>query len=460
MKAHHLIFLSTVIFCILFYDQNPGLNIGIFGIVLSFLVFFQTENKNKTSTFYILFSTSILSSIAYAWYGDFVSFLAVFGSLLLFRLKSNNRNLKSIFIFPIAVTNFISFVFRIFNFEQWLPVEKYDKSGLGKKLLAFVLAPLFLLSIFFVIYSLGSTNFSKLLTDYELDVDVVHLFVIVSIGFFIAFNFWNYTVIRFFYKKNHLLQNDFTHENSGTAYCFFDLRTERISGIISLIGLNILLLVFIGIFNYEQFYENNTSAYELATDTHERVNAVILSIVMAIFLILYFFKGSSNFDKEAQPLKILSKIWIFLNIILVISAVAKNSEYVINLGLTYKRLGVFAFLILSIIGLTVTFIKIQKRKTNAFLFNHMFWYFYGTVLVCSFINWGRIVTLNNINRDNFNLDYHIYSIDYNQDILMDYCKEKKHTQEISEIKSKLEAETSESFLSKRLFYEYVKATED
>lgn len=43
---------------------------------------------------------------------------------------------------------------------------------------------------------------------------------------------------------------------------------------------------------------------------------------------------------------------------------------------------------------------------------------------------------------------------------MDYCKEKKHTQEISEIKSKLEAETSESFLSKRLFYEYVKATED
>ncbi len=221
-----------------------------------------------------------------------------------------------------------------------------------------------------------------------------------------------------------------------------------------------MLLVFIGIFNYEQFYENNTSAYELATDTHERVNAVILSIVMAIFLILYFFKGSSNFDKEAQPLKILSKIWIFLNIILVISAVAKNSEYVINLGLTYKRLGVFAFLILSIIGLTVTFIKIQKRKTNAFLFNHMFWYFYGTVLVCSFINWGRIVTLNNINRDNFNLDYHIYSIDYNQDILMDYCKEKKHTQEISEIKSKLEAETSESFLSKRLFYEYVKATED
>lgn len=201
MKAHHLIFLSTVIFCILFYDQNPGLNIGIFGIVLSFLVFFQTENKNKTSTFYILFSTSILSSIAYAWYGDFVSFLAVFGSLLLFRLKSNNRNLKSIFIFPIAVTNFISFVFRIFNFEQWLPVEKYDKNGLGKKLLAFVLAPLFLLSIFFVIYSLGSTNFSKLLTDYELDVDVVHLFVIVSIGFFIAFNFWNYTVIRFFYKK-------------------------------------------------------------------------------------------------------------------------------------------------------------------------------------------------------------------------------------------------------------------
>jgi hypothetical protein len=43
----------------------------------------------------------------------------------------------------------------------------------------------------------------------------------------------------------------------------------------------------------------------------------------------------------------LAKIWIFLNTVLVISAFAKNSEYVLNLGLTYKRLGVYACVILS-----------------------------------------------------------------------------------------------------------------
>ena len=81
MKKHHLIFLITTLFVILFYEQNPGLNIGILGIVVSVLTYFNTEESHKTKTFLALFVTSILSSFAFAWYGDFVSFLAIFASL-------------------------------------------------------------------------------------------------------------------------------------------------------------------------------------------------------------------------------------------------------------------------------------------------------------------------------------------------------------------------------------------
>ena len=59
-----------------------------------------------------------------------------------------------------------------------------------------------------------------------------------------------------------------------------------------------------------------------------------------------------------------AKIWIILNAVLIVSTIIKNSEYVSSFGLTYKRLGVYAFLILAIIGLVYTFLKIAKQKTK------------------------------------------------------------------------------------------------
>jgi hypothetical protein len=83
MKTHHYIFLTTALFVIVFYDQNVGLNLGIIGIIYSLLTFFRTPARNRTKTFLFLFITSLLSSIAFAWFGDFASFLAVVSSLLL-----------------------------------------------------------------------------------------------------------------------------------------------------------------------------------------------------------------------------------------------------------------------------------------------------------------------------------------------------------------------------------------
>lgn len=153
-----------------------------------------------------------------------------------------------------------------------------------------------------------------------------------------------------------------------------------------------MLLIFIVTFNYEQFVEITKTPNQLSAETHERVNAVILSIILVICVIMFYFKGNFNYDKESESLKIVAKIWIVLNAILVISAVAKNSEYILNFGLPYKRFGVYEFLILALIGLILTFYRIQVRKINAFLFNEMFWCFYGTMLVCSFINWGGILS--------------------------------------------------------------------
>lgn len=449
IKTHQLILLTTALFITLFYGEDLGLNFGILGISYALLTFFKTPERNRTKTFLILFVISILSSVAFAWYGDFPSFISVFMSLFLLTFKSKNANVKSVLVIPVFALNFITFIYRFFKFENWLP--KRNTSGTKQKLISVFLIPAFFILIFFVVYSFGSEHFSGIFTDFQFDFNFWEFFVLSCSGFFIAFNFWNFEIYDFLLKWNHDLKNDFLNEDKilKPTYSFLDIDAERNSGTVTFVALNILLLIFIITFNYEQFIEIAKTPNQLSAETHERVKAVILSIIMAIAVIMFYFKGNFNFDKKSNSLKILAKIWIFLNAVLVISAMAKNTEYIVNFGLTYKRLGVFAFLILSIIGLVMTFIKIQKQKTNAFLFNNMVWYFYGTILATSFINWGNLATFYNIKNAKGDFEF-LRTFNFNDDLLKENFPDKK----MDNYKKK--ENDDKDFLSKIIYYETIR----
>ena len=455
MKTHHYIFLTTALFIILFYNENVGLNLGILGIAYAFLTLLKTPEKNRTKTFKILLATSVLSSLAFAWYGDFPSFLAVVISLLLLSYRSKNKRMKILMLIPVFVVNCFTFICRFFSFDSWLP--KTNTSRLWQKTLAFILIPLVLISIFFGIYSAGSNHFASIFSDYEIDINFWQLLVITILGFFIAFNFWNYSVEKLIYKQNHILENEFTDKDKiqKATYSFLDLDSERMSGVVSLFCLNVLLIAFIVTFNYEQFVEIPKTTIQLGEETHERVNAVILSIIMAILVIMFYFKSGFNFDVKAKSLKILAKIWIFLNAILIISAFVKNTEYIMDMGFTYKKVGVYAFFALSLLGLILTFIKIRSKKTNAYLINSMSWVFYGTILACSYINWGGIITAQNMKRKDFAINYHLTSINFSQKYLLKYADEKHNTQLKKDILERVKKERSETFLSKILYYETI-----
>lgn len=456
MKTHHYIFLTAALFVIVFYDQDIGLNLGILAIVYALLTLFKTPERNRTKTFLILFVTSILSSFAFIWYRDFPSLLAVVSSILLLGYRSRNRKLKILFLIPVFIINSFTSIFRFFSFDAWLP--KKNISGVWQKTLAFVVIPLVFISIFFGIYSAGSDHFAALFTDYELDINVWQLLSLSVLGFFIAFNYWNYAVERFIYKNNYLLDDNFNDQSKvqKATYSFLDLDAERTSGVISFICLNILLVFFIITYNYEQFYEVSKTPVQLSEETHERVNAVIMSIVMAVMVIMFYFKSGFNFDPKAKLMKMLARIWIILNAVLVLSAALKNYEYIITYGFTYKRLGVFAFLLLALIGLALTLIKIQKQKRNAFLFNVMTWYFYGTILACSYVNWGGIITSQNMKRKDFAVEYHLEQISFSERRLLKYADEKKDLQLKKKILEKVKEEKAKPFLSKILYYETLK----
>ena len=460
MKKHHFILACSIVFTLLFYKESIGVNLAIFGLFLTGLICYFFQDKFIDRSHLILVVTSVLSCFAFAWYGDFASFLALTLSIFFLQFKTQDYKIKIIQIFPLILLNGITSLGRVFMFDQWLP-EKKISSDFTKKLVAYFIIPTVFLLLFFIVYSFGSDHFSSLFTDYTLDIDILPLLLISILGFYISFSFWNYWVPDVCYDKNEVLDNDFKNidevKNQNT-FSFLDLDFERKSGEITLILLNLMLLVFIVTYNYEQFFEVVVAqASKLSADTHERVNSVIFSILMAVGVIMFYFKGGFNFDKQAVSLKKLAKLWIFLNGVLIVSTFIKNSEYVSFFGLTYKRLGVFAFLILSIIGLIYAFLKIRRQKTNAYLVNQMVWYFYGTVLLCSFVNWGNLITNYNISVNKGVEARFLSDLNFNDEARRAYFLKNNLDGQKTEIRREetIEEYQNTTFLSKALYYEFL-----
>ncbi|WP_316636248.1 DUF4173 domain-containing protein [uncultured Flavobacterium sp.] len=458
MKKHQIILACSLIFTLLFYNESIGVNLAIFGLLLTCLISYSFQDRFVDRSHLILVVTSVLSCLAFAWYGDVASFLALSTSVLFLQFKTQDSELKIVQIFPLVFLNAITTLGRVFIFSQWLPERKIHNNFV-KKVVAYFIIPIIFLIVFFAAYTFGSSHFSSLLTDYTLDLDIVQVVLIGILGFYISFSFWNYWVPEICYEKNSLLNNDFNNiaevKNQKT-FSFLDLDFERKSGEITLVLLNLMLLVFIVTYNYEQFFEV-VEKTKLSSDTHERVNAVIFSIIMAVGVIMFYFKGGFNFDKKATNLKTLAKIWIVLNGILIVSTIIKNTEYVSFFGLTYKRLGVYTFLILSIIGLVFTFLKITRQKTNAYLVNQMVWYFYGMILLCSFVNWGNLITNYNISVNKGVEPEFIQSLNFNEESRDAYFSKIKYVMYENDLFLNDDAQDyrDKPFLSKALYYEFL-----
>lgn len=397
MKTYQLIAFTTALFIVLFYNETLGLNVGILGLVFSILIIIDTPKSRRSGSFLFVIGMSFLSACAFAWYGDFASFLALFLSVFLSAFLSRTNSLKPLLVIPVFAFNFLGFIYRFFVDSHWLPPFKTNR--ILQRVVSVLVIPALFVGAFLAIYSAGSENFANVWKNWNWNLDLWQFIVLAAVGFFVSYNIWYFSIPGYFFKQNHFLKNEFLQEDkiARPTWQFLDLNAERSSGVISFLLLNGLLAFFIIVYNVEQFSGwHQVSAAQLSENTHERVGAVIVSIIMAVFVIMFYFKSHFNFDEKAKPLRVLALIWVVLNAILVLSSMVVNAEYVINFGITYKRLGVFAFLILCLLGLYFTLIKLHHKRTNAFLFNRMIWFFYGLVLICSFINWGGIATRYNL----------------------------------------------------------------
>src|SRR5690606_15083978 len=190
-------------------------------------------------------------------------------------------------------------------------------------------------------------------------------FLFSLLGFFLFNNIINPVQIHPATTKD--LQTD--NQLHPTGPLLLDqLKKEQQLGILLMALLNILLIFYSITDIYYLLNNDITSASDLSIQVHSGINTLIASIIVAILIILYFFRGNLNFYQDNVLLKNLSYTWIFLNIGLVVLIAIKNTEYVVVYGFTYKRIGVLTYLFLTLAGLITTFLKVRNVRNLWFLF--------------------------------------------------------------------------------------------
>jgi hypothetical protein len=196
-----------------------------------------------------------------------------------------------------------------------------------------------------------------------------------------------------------LLMGKFSYGNMA-------LKNEYSVGIISMALLNILLLCINCIdIKYVWFGFQFNNAMHLSAFVHEGTWLLIVSIVLAMLILLFFFRGNLNFYKQNKWLRIGAYSWIVQNIILVISVLIRDYYYIAHKGLAYKRIGVLFFLLLVLAGLVTVFLKIYRQRTTYYLLRINAWFAMVLLVLASGVHWDAMIADYNLaHKDSIPLD--------------------------------------------------------
>ncbi|MFN8368774.1 MAG: DUF4153 domain-containing protein [Candidatus Kapaibacterium sp.] len=398
---------------LLFHNQFIGLNLLLFEvIVIPWVVFTSNISFNRTSVIVSVSAVSltavftVITNTAFTLFMNFVSVLVLLGVL----------------IYPEAnflITNFIlsalSIITSPITFAKELLVLRMGKSRIVPKylrLFIILLFPLVVVVAFISMYKSANPIFNTLVDSVtssvttvfdalfkNMDLSVVWTFIVgivISAGILLRVRkefVIDYDKGAKFYlerrtaktKKNFSMVS-LRYENTAALFLFITL-----TGIITV--LNVLDIYWVW-FNFEwkgQF---------LKTFVHEGTYVLILSIIISIALVLYYFRRNLNFYPNNTLLKRVVYIWLAQNALLSVSVGIRNYWYIYYFSLAYKRIGVFVFLVLAVFCMYTIWVKVREQKSIFYLVKMNGLSLFIVLVVSSLWNWDSIIASYNFNNPN------------------------------------------------------------
>ncbi len=395
---------SAAVYSYLFYQQNLGVNFLVFTICLIALLYLRNNNVFQSKSWIVAAIGSLLSAVCITYYGNGLSFIANIISLCVlsaFSISPQTSIVTSFFFSSYSILG--SYVFMILDtISRWQNKKTSTESRPVSVKLMLYIVPFIIAVIFFFMYKASNPIFDNFTKNINLDFISAGWIFFTLGGLCIMYGFFYTKNIKFIADKDETASNSLfadTNEGKGFFAGFLSQDNEKLSGIILLVMLNLLLLT-VNILDVNFLWFDGALPKDLSYSAfvHQGTGALITSIIIAILIILYYFRGGLNFYKGNKSLKILACLWTIQNAFMIISTAYRNNLYINEYSLTFKRIGVYVWLLLVLIGLITTFIKILKAKSNWYLFRINGWLFYGVLLLSCFVNWDVIVTNFNIKR--------------------------------------------------------------
>jgi hypothetical protein len=429
------VLLGGLLFTYLFWMERLAINLLIYSIFIITVTFFATDVV-KSTKFKIYASAHFLAALLVVINNSDLSLVAYYISMMLFVGFSHYQSIRTIYTaFFTAVLQFITVPISLIKKLSEVKIGNFSLKPILKPI-KYIVLPIIILFIFTAIYSgankvfahyleLMSTNigdflyntFGFLFKDFSIQRSVHFCFgVLVSGGLLIAFYLnrdienieasFNEKLLRIRRSQQpksiwYEIVHTFTSQIVSKKLA---LKTEYIIGIISFIGLNLLLLS-VNIIDISTLWFGYKPSGNFSANLHDGTNALIFSIILAMAVILYFFRGNLNFYSKSKTLKTLAFVWMVQNFILIISVFIKDGYYIEFYGLTYKRIGVLVFASLCIIGLVTVYLKIAQQRTLFYLFkiNGNIWFV--LLLAFSTINWDVFISKYNLTQnENVSID--------------------------------------------------------
>ena len=414
-----IIFIFSISFSTLFYNQQIGLNLSILSVLSIIVLIISNSNKfkNKTTLIYTLIYliTGVLVFMQHtnlSILANIIAFITLVGCV--------TESKSSIYV---QWYNGIYSSIAGYLHKRFLKHNTKEKGTERKKIDVFHLSkligiPLVFIIGFIVLYKNGNPVFNEIISKINFDFINMQWLLFTALGYHLFSNINNPVKVESATNLDLQTGNTLHQTNKFSAEA---LKKEKQLGTTLLFFLNILIVFYLITDVISLNTINSTHASVLSSQVHSGINTLIASIIIAIVIILYFFRGNLNFYEGNKTLKVLSFIWIFLNAILIFLIAAKNYNYIISFGLTYKRIGVNIYLFLTFIGLITTFLKVSKIKNLWFLFRINTRIAFVLLILFSIVNWDSYITKYNINyAQSLDLSYLINLSDNNAILLNEY----------------------------------------
>lgn len=399
MKRNDWIFLITVLaFSILFYRQDCGLNFFLFSILLTAGTALMQPGVIRKRSWLLAAAGALAAGFAVFYYGNALAIVAdTLAVLLLAGISSYAGGSVIISMLITIISVCISFVSMIVDsiarLEKRGPSDPQNKSQ-GKRIVI-VLFALVVVLVFFFMYRSSNVLFYDLTKNISLDFISLPWIVFTIAGAFFVYGLYNQRIMRDVagWDGGHRLTlQPADMEKQSWLDKLMSVSSERFAALVLFGLLNLLLLFVNGVDVAFMAGDQQLPAGVTYTEyLHQGVGMLITSIIAAMVIILYFFRGRLHFEQNTGLVRNLALLWILQNALMLVSTAYRNYGYIHEYGLTYKRIGVFVYLLLVLFGLSTVAVKLLRRKTNAFLFRSNSWMYFTVLVMASFVNWDGII---------------------------------------------------------------------